>query len=170
MNLPGAPTIYHSVGALASYLRSLATAIAAGWNIEHRVDGKHKLPWVDVAYSAADFTADTGTWTADPANGVDLTFRYWLVDHTMTVALNAFGTTLSSTPVVLTLRVPGGRMVKKSHRVAWVLNDNGTYRLGMAQAVRNTSTIQIQIAGLLVAFAAGTTGVHGTITFEVDPL
>jgi hypothetical protein len=42
MKLPLTPSTYHTLPAIANYLRQLADAIASGWKVEHNDDGTHQ--------------------------------------------------------------------------------------------------------------------------------
>jgi len=61
-------------------------------------------PWVDVAFSAGNFTATGGTWTVTGAQQV--AFAYRLDGKLAHVSLNLQGTTIGGTPNVLTVTCP----------------------------------------------------------------
>lgn len=164
---------WQSVGALASSVRTALSAVAAGWEIEHRPDGRHKLPWVTPRFSAGDFTSDAGAWTV--TNSITNTFTYWLIDNTMTVSFILFGTSVSGAPAFLYIRIPEGRVVASTQRTVCRVVDNLTQRLGVATVVKGESRIRIravdfataaEIAGF--ANSASATDVEGQITFEVE--
>lgn len=64
MNLPNLQSGSQSVSQIAAWLRSLATAVSAGWSVEHLGNGRHNWRWTTPAFDAARFRGDgTITWT-----------------------------------------------------------------------------------------------------------
>lgn len=69
MTLPGIPVLTASATALATWGRQLTASIAAGWNVEHRADGRHAWTVVRPAFDANRFRG-TGSlvWTVASGN------------------------------------------------------------------------------------------------------
>ena len=65
-------------------------------------------PWVDVAYSAGNFSilAGSGTWTV--ASGHQLTFSYQRSGSVVLVNLALQGTTITGSPAILGIQWPAG--------------------------------------------------------------
>ena len=62
--------------------------------------------WIDVPYSAANFSAATGTWTV-PAGNI-LAYKYTLIGKTMILQFYANNTTISAVTASISLAIPGG--------------------------------------------------------------
>lgn len=166
---------FSSVGALASSVHKALTAIAAGWNIEHRIDGRHKLPWITPEFNAAFFEATSGTWTVEKADVVS--WKYWLVDETLVLNFSLKNTTLSAVNGALFIRLPDGHRVKAAsfeHVTTCHIVNNSVRMLGIvstSSAFRDYLIVQAidMTTGAVANFAAAQTSIQGQITIEVEP-
>ena len=122
--------------------------------------------WINVPYSAANFSANTGTWTVEAA---DLqAFRYTLIGKTMSVAFRIAATSLSSAATWLTIRIPGG-FTAAAGPLYMTMGARVSDASGHAVGVTYVSGVEINIEKIPAGFASGTNtlSVIGMVTFEV---
>lgn len=124
--------------------------------------------WIDVPYSAANFTGSGSmTWTVS-ADNVSVN-RYTLIGHTLLWTLFLSGSSLSGTAgVSLSLVVPGGGTVS-NNRGSWPTSQlfDGAYRRGLILASA-PNRVAIQIEGsLLYTLNSGSTVLLFTIMMEI---
>jgi len=135
------------------------------WKVAEKAD-----QWVDVAYSAGNFTASAGNWTVDSGD-VD-TLCYQLDGNTMTVAFSIKETDVSSTPQSLNIAIPNNRVSARLIRNALAMaTDAGTaVNTGFARVTAGGTTIQIfkdSSSTVWTATSSDNTLVSGEITFMV---
>jgi hypothetical protein len=87
--------------------------------------------WIDVPYNAANFTANTGSWTV-PSGNVS-TYAYCLIGKTMMLSCFLQGTSTSGGATELRVAIPGGFTCLTYHRTSCTLFDPG-YATGMVTA------------------------------------
>jgi hypothetical protein len=75
------------------------------------------LAWTDVAYSAGNFTTNTGTWTL---NSSDYAMSYLVIGKLMILKFFSFGATIASSPNELRVAIPGGYSARAITDVAGV--------------------------------------------------
>jgi hypothetical protein len=123
--------------------------------------------WVDVSYTAGDFTASSGNWTVDNADIVY--FRYKMHRNTMTIQFRADGTDVSATPTNLNVKIPNGMKAVNGGMGAARISDAGTATSGFCSVVTAATNINVfrTDAGAYTLTAADNTNVQFTITFEV---
>lgn len=124
--------------------------------------------WTAVAYNAADFTASAGTWTVDVG---DLTsFKWTLINKTMTVAFDIINTDVSATPTFLQILIPGGYTAATTiYGTCYTLDNGGTAAAGLVQVNGADTKIYIsEFGSVWQTTAADNTRVRGHITFEVQ--
>jgi hypothetical protein len=101
-------------------LEKAYAAISSTWNVEHNDDGSHAdvradsytergraFPlgfWIDPPFVAADFIADSGTWTVAAA---DTDIRYSVIGDMLFIAFDMRFTNVSATPNLLMMKLPG---------------------------------------------------------------
>lgn len=152
-----------SLTSLASWIRLLGSAIAAGFHVEHRENGTHALPWVRVGYVSAHFSgATTMTWTATTQTFL----KYRLVDHTMTVSFSVSGTVGGTPTGALQILIPGNFRAVESDGNAYSWVNAGTAGTGIALV--SVNQIQLFKDGNATAWSAGAAQVRGQIEFEVQ--
>ena len=124
--------------------------------------------WTTPTFSAGDYTSDTGAWTV--ASGNVVTFRYIVVGKMMTVLLTIESSTITGTPGVLHIKIPGGYTSTKS---VWNLatDYNGSaYETCVIRVLSSATLIDVYRYPNFAAWGA-TAGSHilrGEITFEVN--
>lgn len=127
MNLPLVPYGVASLVGLTDWLRTLATSIAAGWNVEHTATGAHDWHWTTPAFDANRFQGDgTITWTVASADRVAETYAILgdVMLWTLQVGSSSTGGTASTD---LRVVLPDGyRLAGKALHPAAYGNDNGT--------------------------------------------
>lgn len=112
--------------------------------------------WTTVAHNAANFTANTGTWTVSSS-----TVKYSLIGKTCTVTLTLSNTTIAGSPLLLYVQIPL-TIVSDAYGQALA----GVSGICTIQAAAGTNKLQI-IREQLAAFPAGTVTIQATVTFEV---
>lgn len=153
----------------ANYLQQLATAIAAGWNVEHLPDGTHGFTWTNVPFNASYFTSPTGSWTVTADNV--LTFAFIRMGRLMTVSLILQYTKVSGTPAYLEVQIPGEFVAALKMVNACSAVDNGTAGLGFLYVEPGIRSIRVARQGLAAWSDTGGVGltiVEGQVTFEVE--
>ena len=155
MNLPVMGDA-HSLPALARWVSTLASSVAAGWNVQHRPDGTHRFPWVHEPWPSVvvtNLTLSTRT-----------ILKYVLVGSTMTVAFDMTGT--SGTANTISFPIPGGYSAKDTTSAGtYAYSDAGT--AGIGDPIVTGRRVDLYKSLSAPAWTAGTTRVQGTITFEV---
>ena len=156
--------------ALAAY-----TAVAPGGAITYQYDGVawyqiafEQGAWITPVYNAANFTSNTGTWTVE-AGDLSGNFSYRLSGRSVTVTWYIQSTSVSGSPGVLKIAIPGGLTASKASLHPVVHDDAGAGNAGTFALVGGTS-IDIYKSYGSGGFANSTnaTRVFGTITFEVN--
>ncbi len=147
-----------TLDALASWVRDLATAMATGFHVEHRDNGKHRFVWVRPLRATLAFN----NWTLTTF----MLCKYVVIDKQMTLAIDFTGT-VPGTPQYLEFTIPGGyRSVDSMCAGAVQYNDAGTAGVGNPVAVGGAIFLYKNILG--TAWTAGTARVQGVMTFEVQ--
>lgn len=72
----------------------------ARWRLISHIQGT----WIDVPFSAGNFTATTGTWTVE--SGDQLTYSYVIINGTITISLVLTTTTVSAITAELLVTIP----------------------------------------------------------------
>jgi hypothetical protein len=133
------------------------------WHINLKAD-----QWTDVAYNAANFTADVGTWGVDAADQV--TLAYQIDGNMMTVSFRLLSTDVSAAPAVLSIPIPAGRVAARWMRNVITVTDAGVFGFGFAEVVAGQTAINFSKAAgaAYTATAADNTNIIGQITFMVE--
>lgn len=134
--------------------------------------------WTDVAYDAANFTADVGTWGVEA--GDQVTYSYMMIGKTMFLAVRLLTTSPAGGPNnILSVAIPGGyvaakAMVADSVHIdirggATPLGTSGTASVGVGGSVVNVANHN-NGGGALVTFAnnVNQTDISFMIAFEVE--
>jgi len=111
------------------------TVIDNAWKQEfyNQIDAVAGGTWIDIPYNAADYTANTGTWTFNAA-GL-LTWRYCVVGRIVFFLLDLGGThTLSAATFSLSIKLPTAVLPTKSISVPMVyylptVNGTGLFQI-----------------------------------------
>lgn len=123
--------------------------------------------WTSVSFNAGDFTAQSGNWTL--ASGDQSVFAYSVSGKTMTVSFTFLTTTVSATPTYLRVVIPGSYTAAKSLVNLIGVNENVGQSIGFANVVAGQTYIQFtKLDTATFATLTDTTGVYGTISFEVQ--
>lgn len=162
MKLPAGFPAVGTLRGLASWIQTLAQSIASGWNVEHRENGRHKFPWVDVLPSVSGDS--TMTWT-----GRTITlYRYRVIDDSMTIAFDVSATVGGTPTDALLIDLPAGYTASLPYGVGtFAYTDaapaSGT---GVVFALGQKLWLYQNITG--VPWTAGAARVAGTLTFKVE--
>lgn len=155
----------HTLDALASWVRSLASAVAAGFHVEHGADGTHTFPWSVDAVNVARFTGSgTMTWTVAGADVVLL--RYSRVAKTLDVAFDIRGTVGGAVNTTLFITLPGRHLVT-TDGVAGVFAYNDAGGAGTGLATTRGHQLFLVKSLLVPNWAAGAVRVVGSVRLEV---
>lgn len=168
MKLPLTPR-FSTLADIASWASGLASSIAAGWNIEHRPDGRHNFRGSDVSFRASDFFADNAmTWTVERAD-VQSFRRTMIGYYLMKIDFEVAGGVVGGTPdAELRLQIPDNRVVNGRQEGTFVYIDSGTGGTGLWYAIHGESFVRLyrDYSGT-VWTAAGNT-VAGQMFIEVQ--
>jgi len=124
-------------------------------------------PWVTPAFSAGDFTSDVGTWVV--ASGDVLTHRYLTIGSLMVLSLELTTTTVTGTPNILQVKIPGGKSAANTTSSPALISDNGTLGTGRAQILPSVDATLVRCftpTAVNWANATDTTYVRYTLVFE----
>ena len=127
--------------------------------------------WIDVPFSAANFTANgTMTWTV--AAGDQVIYRYALVGKTVTVNLNLSTTSIGGTVnTTLYLALPAALTPAKDARtLLHIYNGAGGWRPGVAMVAAGVARIAVLNVDQVTTWAVSTdtTYVVGQMIFEMQ--
>jgi hypothetical protein len=125
--------------------------------------------WTPVTYSAANFTASTGTWTVDSGDQFGFIYRR-NANRTMTVQFRINASDVSATPSFLRITLPEG--VNASKSAYWIGEGSDA---GSAQTVIRVETLNGQpyiflspLSGTWTATSGDNTEVRGFVEVEVS--
>lgn len=124
--------------------------------------------WISVPFNAANFVTDgTGVWTVVLAN--QITFAYVLDGTTMTVSVSIINSTLTSTPVYITVPVPGGFSSAFSGRqVTVVANTTNTNGMVIVSTSGVVLFLYRDASGTAYAAQTNAFNIFATLTFQVQ--
>jgi hypothetical protein len=127
--------------------------------------------WVNVAYSAGNFTATGGgTWTTDAA-GDQLAYSYCIIGNTMIVNYSIATSDVAGTVNAINIAIPASKVATKA-MVAAVARclDAGTVAEAFARVAAGGTIIIIarQDGAAFTATAADNTAVSGQMIIEID--
>jgi hypothetical protein len=153
---------------------SQATPVAAGGSLTYEHDGSQWLlvaheqgAWITPTYSGANFTSNVGSWTVDAGDVTRYAFR--LSGKSLTATWYLQTTSVTGTPTVLKIAVPGGFTVVGSSLHPIVHDDAGGGNAGSFCLPGGTSIDCYKTYGTgSFANATNTTRLFGTITIEVN--
>jgi hypothetical protein len=138
---------------------------AARWRLASHQQGAP----ITVAFSAGNFTSPTGTWVVEAGDVPD--FAYSLVNRDVTVTFSFIATTVTGTPALLKLTLPGGFVsTKLAYTGGLLAADNATWAsTGAVEVPVGTTFVQIYRAYPSPAWSASTnlTYIYGRFTFPV---
>jgi hypothetical protein len=99
--------------------------------------------WTAVAYSAANFTTNAGTWTVDSGDQTLLAYR--LSGKTLTLKFTLINTTVSGSPAELRITLPAGAVVALGSQYGpFNYFDGAVHGLGIISAVISSSVLRLQ--------------------------
>jgi hypothetical protein len=120
-----------------------------------------------VAYSAGNFSQDTGTWTVQ--SGDQTSYSYRLVGDTMWLNVTLQTTTVASSPTNLIIAVPGGKTIQETTYHYSYGYDNGAPVLFKILATSGQAFISVtRFDGAAFAAATNSTDVVFQIEFKVN--
>ena len=124
--------------------------------------------WIQVAFSAGNFTASTGSWTL--TSGDQITFAYSLSGTTATVSFSLDTTTVSATPSALQITLPGGLTATRRMGGSFAYVDNGTAGTGLWRVEASDTKLYLYKNLGVPAWTASTNNTYaeGVARFEVS--
>lgn len=121
--------------------------------------------WLDVPYSAANFSAPGATWTV--ASSSVLSFAYTLIGKTMIVTLQLNATSLSAAVGDLQITLPANQTAKHHGTTGLLLENLGSWGVAaQAYVVANDPKIHVQ-RSTLGAFSAGSISFYLTLPISL---
>lgn len=137
-----------------------------GWRV---ADAGKADQWIDVTYSAGNFTTDTGTWTV--ASGDQAVYQYQIDGNKLTLNFRINSSSVATSPTQLRIAVPGGRTIARDAIVPLVaINAGVQITTGLIVAAAGNTFIQIfrDTASTAWGNATDTTAVWGQIAFMIN--
>jgi hypothetical protein len=125
--------------------------------------------WIDVPYSAANFSAPSGTWVVDAADVS--TYQYTLIGKTIIIAFYIVNTTVTGTNAYLRLAIPGGFLAAKEQRGNGQANDAAAATVaGLMRVTPGGAYIELYktLAGGNWSAATNTTNFAGQFMFSIQ--
>jgi hypothetical protein len=174
MNLEQMPSSYSTIGELANYLRRIVPRISVSWNVEHSVDGRHRIPWESPEFSANDFYAVSGTWTVIATNVI--AYQYATLGPLTFVNFNVqYSTLAGGLGTELRVRIPGRLRAasKEFTGGGWISSDVGVNGPAALQVFTRTGAVADHL-GLFKTdlsnwvASAGDVGVRGFLVFDAE--
>lgn len=136
---------------------------AEGWRLMEKAD-----QWIDVTFSAGNFTTDVGTWTV--ASGDQNTYAFQLDGNMMTVSFDIRTSTVATAPTQLRIAVPNSRIIARTmqNRVL-ALNAGAQIDTAYVEALAGQTYLSVyrDLAATAWSNATDTTSVRGQIVFMV---
>lgn len=120
--------------------------------------------WIDVPFSAANFSANTGSWTVAAGQ---VTYAYALVGRSCSVSLyltNA--TSVSGSPTTLKIQLPPGIVPARSTGAAGLLHSAGTWQTGVLLASASASVLELVLTSLAAFPNDAALGGYFSLTFS----
>lgn len=168
MNLPLRPAVA-SLQGLLSWAATLASSIAASWDVNHRKDGRHKFEWVQVPYDATRFNGLSGmTWGVDSSG--QLLLEYRIVGDACTVKWRIATSDCGGGVNTLQIRLPDGIYAARRASDVHYYDDAGTEGVGLARISDGLTHIQLyksSSAATWTATTANNTYTEGSIEFPI---
>jgi len=164
------PSGFQTFTGVESWARRFAVSILASWGVDHREDGTHRFPWIDVKYDATRYTGSGSmTWSVDA--GDQFLFGYRLVGDDCKVQwrikTSDVGGTASNR---LLIRLPEGiRPLRRTSSVHYYDNA-GTEGIGLARLDSTLTKIELFLnssAGNWTLTTSDNTYTEGTLTFPI---
>lgn len=161
---------FRSLRDLATAISDLARSVAAGWNVQHRTDGSHSFPVVDVPFTAGSYTGSGSmTWTLDPADQKNLQYR--LIDGVMTLTWKVTGSDVGGTASnELRIAIPDGyRAIEAVTTPHWYA-DAGTEGVGFSGVLMNDTFVRLYKLGSTswTLTTGDNTSTGGQLSFRVQ--
>ena len=127
--------------------------------------------WINVPYSAANFTANAGTWNVEA--GDQKTFSYTLIGKTLIIVVHIEVSTLSASPTSLFIKIPGGFLSATNTRNLchmYLAGDaTGTWQIGVMYASIGSNVIAVvKVASTAMPNACANVYVMGQIVLEIQ--
>jgi hypothetical protein len=172
-------------GFITNTLRWLASAISAGFNLEHDTEtSRHSTiratgtiaergrtvamgDWIAVPYGSLSFAANASAWTVQAADVVEL--KYTLLGHTLIYNFYFTATSVGAGSGALLLPLPPGFKSAMNVDAPFEYIDNGTTGMGTAQTSPGATIINLFTA-TTANWAASTnaTRVSGQLIIEIQ--
>lgn len=168
MNLPLRPAVATLQG-LLSWATTLASSIAASWDVNHQRDGRHKFEWVQIPYSATRFdSGSTMTWGVDSSD--QLLLEYRIVGDACTVKWRIATSDCSGGNNELRIRLPDGVFAARRASGLHYYDDAGTEGVGLARINAGLTHIQLYKSSTAANWTATTSDnsyTEGSLEFPI---
>jgi len=138
--------------------------IVAGRNISEKGRTTPMGHWMAVPYNAANFTADSGTWTVPSGN---VTYTYALIGKTLLLSLYINSSTLSVTPSFLYVAFPTGIIGQNAQNSTCPIVTGGTWTVGNATLGASATNIAVHRIPFQT-FATGNVQVMVNLTIQIQ--
>jgi hypothetical protein len=126
--------------------------------------------YASVAFSAGNFTSNSGTWVV--ASGDATTYQYQIINKTMTINFYVETSTVTGTPTQLRIAIPEGKLglSKTVATFGYWDNETGTGGTGLATVLVNQAYVSLtkDITNTAWQSSADRTYVWGQITFDIQ--
>lgn len=169
MRIPLRPGVA-SLQGVTDWVARIASGVVASFTVEHRDDGLHRFPWIDVTYNASMFRGSGGmTWSVLPDDVKLLTYR--IVGDACTYKWRIATADCSGGSNQLLLSLPAGLVAAKRAPSVHYYSDAGTEGIGLA--VIDTTLNRVQLfktnsAANWTATATDNTYTEGSIEFPIS--
>jgi len=126
--------------------------------------------WIDVPYSAANFTTNVGTWTVEAADLA--THAYCLIGKTLLVSVYINGSSVAGSPTELRVAwPPPGQGRSYQQQPFFFFDGSGSYQVGAAQTVPAGTTVALlKDPGAAGTWTTTTNGTHIRATLTISLL
>lgn len=133
------------------------------WRLVHHQQGAP----IAVAYTAGDYTADTGTWTVD--SGDVLTFVFTVRGKCLLIDFTATSTTISSALATrMQLLLPNSYVYTRESRQPCFVFNGGTSTTGMARSISTATQVFLYRDSAVSNYAAEVNLASHYVSFEAE--
>lgn len=143
MKLPTGLRSFQSLRDVATTIGDMAKAIATGWAVEHRPDGTHTFPWVDLPIESAKFVG-YGAMTWEVLNTDQVLYAYRLVGDSCLICWRIKESDVGGVASNrLLIRLPDGIRATRVVSTVHYYDDAGTEGTGLARIASDLATIEL---------------------------
>ncbi len=152
-----------SLAAAVGTARYIYDGTTARWRLVEHEQGA----WISPAFSAGDYTPNSGTWTVE--SGDVKAYAFWLQGRTLTVAMSVSGSTTSSATAPQSIAIPASYVSTGVAVTTGYADDGATRRATRIEvAASGTTTVHNYIPQTNPTDQTNDSGLHGTMSFEIN--